>query len=470
MRKRGLSPLPVTEEIRAPNPLRRDASLYHLPPDASHGQWNLLRVGREFDSSTGNLTESMIDRLNEWASREESFRGWKLRGEGWDRVPKEILLLDGSPSRLPLSGETARVIEAFLADHELEIPVQVVNRRDAIFERVAQDPHGTLILSQTAQRSLYDAHLAEALERRGVVVVPGPLTAPGGPLSNKKTTYEMLEGIPPHGGNGPAGLSHRLTARYQAVETNGNGAARTAEAILTTAASLSRKWGASTFFVKPQEGGGGRGCFRMDVLPGGFALPDLSRLGIPAEEVHPIPLPLDPGNRNHVRALAWVASRFSASSATSRAYLHNNRLQSSPKGAAATALLTRLLRESRPLLSGELLRQAEPFLEAREKLARAIENYEQLFGVPYQPLICESIDFGLFSLRAHMRLGRGGPVRVPQRGKTDFPLTQAPLDDFLEARESAAADEQNIRRVERHRLPLGMFPAALKRNIGFCAF
>lgn len=390
----------------ARGPLRRDPSLYRLSPDASGGEWDLVRVSREFDGSAGNLTEELIERMNGWAAREEAFADLRLRKWGWRRLPGEILLLDGSPSRMPLTPETARAAAAWLAERGAAIPVQVLNRREALLARVARSPRETLVLSQAAQRSLYDSHLAEALIERGVVVVPGPVTAPGGPLSNKKTTYELLNGHP----QGSNGHLARLAARYHTIGVDGEGPAAAARAILKEAQRLARKWDETVFFVKPQEGGGGRGAFRLDVFPDGFSLPDLSRLGIPPERSCPLPLPLDAADRSHLRALAFVADRFAASPATARAYLDGSPLPSLRKGGARAAHLGGLLRRCRPRLVEGLRAAAEPFPKAQRRLARAIENYEDLFEVRYQPLLCEWIDFGLFSLRVHLRMSRSGPL------------------------------------------------------------
>ncbi|MBI3128184.1 MAG: hypothetical protein HYZ11_11315 [Candidatus Tectomicrobia bacterium] len=391
----------------AREPIRRDPSLYRLSPDASDGQWDLLRVSREFDFSPGNLTEELIERVNGWAAREEALSGLRLRKEGWRRLPAEILLLDGSPSRMPLAAETERVAAAWLAARGAEVTTHVVSRREALLARAARSPRDTLVLSQAAQRSLYDNHLAEALIERGVVVVPGPLTAPGGPLSNKKTTYELLNGGAGPGANGHSGP---LAARYQTIEVDGDGPAAVARAILEQAWRLSGEWNTQTLFVKPQEGGGGRGAFRIDVFPEGFSLPDLSRLGVPPERTCPVPLPLDPGDRAHLKALAFVANRFAASPATARAYLDRSALPSLRRGGARTAYLGNLLRRCPPILIEGLRGAAEPFGKAQRRLARAIGNYEDLFEVRYQPLLCEWIDFGLFSLRVHLRMSRSGPL------------------------------------------------------------
>jgi hypothetical protein len=399
---------PISSATASPGtgiPLKRDDSLYRLTQDASDGIWDLFRVSREFDSTTGNLTEELIGRLNDWAraSRNFSDMGLKL-DEHAGPLPREILLLDGSPNRLPLSAETARIISAHLEGQGLSIPIHVINRRDALMARVTRAPRETLVLSQTAQRSLYDARLSEVLVSMGAIVVPGPLTAPGGPLSNKERTYDFL------GGEGHEnGIEHtekteprRLTARYRAISVDGRVAVATADAILDTAAQLREKWGNTTFFVKPQQGGGGIGCFRIDVHPKGYSLPDLSRLGIVSERLNPMPLSLDPGNRDHVRALAWLAGRYSESPATTRAYLHNGDLMQGK--------IANLMKISRPILEENLRSSIEPKAQARERLAHAIENYQQLFGQAYHPLICDWIDFGLYSVRVHIRLGRGGPV------------------------------------------------------------
>lgn len=399
---------PISSATASPGagiPLQRDDSLYRLTQDASAGVWDLFRVSREFDSETGDLTEELISRLNNWVRASGAFPDMGLKiHEHSGPFPRDILLLDGSPNRLPLSAETARIISAYLEGQGLSIPIHVINKRDDLMARVTRAPRQTLVLSQTAQRSLYDARLSEVLVGMGAIVVPGPLTAPGGPLSNKEKTYEFLSGEGSANGSDYAGKTapRRLTARYRAVSVDGRVAVATADAILETAAQLREKWGNTTFFVKPQQGGGGIGCFRIDVHPEGFALPDLSRLGIASERLNPMPLSLDPGNRNHVRALVWLAGRYAESPATTRAYLHN--------GDLTQGKIAKLMESSRPILAENLRRSIEPKTRVRERLAHAIENYQQLFGRAYHPLICDWIDFGLYSVRVHIRLGRNGPV------------------------------------------------------------
>ncbi|MBT5948227.1 MAG: hypothetical protein HOG94_11190, partial [Nitrospinaceae bacterium] len=363
------------------------------------------RVSQEFDSETGNLTEDIIGHLNDWARTSEAFSdmGLKTQEPGGPQ-PREILLLDGSPNRLPLSAETARIINAHLTAQGLSIPIHVINRRDELMARVARAPRQTLVLSQTAQRSLYNARLAEVLVGMGAIVAPGPLTAPGGPLSNKEKTYEFLGGEEPTKGSEQAIKDEpkRMTARYRAVSVDGRVAVATADAILDTADQLREKWDNTTFFVKPQRGGGGIGCFRIGVHPEGYSLPDLSRLGIASERLNPMSLSLDPGNLVHVRALAWLAGRYAKSPATTRAYLHN--------GDLTQGNLAKLMESSLPILEENLKRSIEPKSRVRERLAQAIENYQQLFGQAYHPLICDWIDFGLYSVRVHIRLTRSGPV------------------------------------------------------------
>ncbi len=389
-------------------PIKREPSLYHLTPDASGGTWDLLRVAREFDSSDGDLNESLIENLNRWASREPRFAELRiLDGSQPDRLPKEILLLDGSPSRLPLTMETARVVQAHLNQMGLSIPVRVLNRREELLARAAQAPEELLVISQTAQRSLYDANLAKVLEERGIVVVPGPLTAPGGPLSNKRTTYELLNGNGADGKHSETDARvHRLTADYQAVEIDGGKPADTAADILDCASTLSRKWGARTFFVKPQEGGGGRGCFRLDIYSNGFGLPDLSRLGVAMDNAIPLPLSIDPEKDEHIQAMDWLVHRFLASPATSKAYIKTRKVE----GGASPGVLRQMIENCTPRLESELRESSRTREDTVRLLANAIENYEQVFNVRYQPLVCNWIDFGLFGVRVHLRLGREGPV------------------------------------------------------------
>ena len=394
---------------RANHPLiAREPSLYHLTPDASGGVWDLNRLSREFDSPAGDLNETLIESLNQWASREPRFADFRVvKDSSPVRLPGEILLLDGSPSRLPLTMETARVMRAHLNQLGLSIPVRVLNRREELLARAAKAPRELLVISQTAQRSLYDATLAKVLESRGIVVVPGPLTAPGGPLSNKKTTYELLNGNGADAKNLHLdGSGRHLTAGYEVVESNGGRPADTAAAILDKASALSKKWGATTFFVKPQEGGGGRGCFRLDVYPNGFGLPDLSRLGVATRHAAPQPLSIDAENHDHLRAMGWLVHRFQASPATSKAYIKTRMVG----GGAPPDVLGQMLRNCAPRLESELRESARSREESLRLLSSAIENYEQVFDARYLPLICNWIDFGLFSVRVHLRLSREGMV------------------------------------------------------------
>ena len=388
--------------------IAREPSLYNLTPDASGGVWDLYRVSQEFDSDLGDLNDTLIENLNHWASREPRFADLRITEDASPiRRPGEILLLDGSPSRLPLTMETARVMRAHLKQLGLSIPVRVLNRREELLARAAKAPKELLVISQTAQKSLYDATLAKVLESRGIVVAPGPLTAPGGPLSNKKTTYELLNGNGADTGNSKTdGRGRHLTAGYEAVELNGGRPADTATAILDRASALSRKWDATTFFIKPQEGGGGRGCFRLDVYPNGFGLPDLSKLGVAADSATPLPLSLDAENPNHLRAMDWLVHRFQASPATSKAYIKTQRVG----GDAPPDGLGQMLRNCTPRLESQLRESSLSREDSIRLLADAIENYEQVFDARYLPLICNWIDFGLFSVRVHLRLSREGPV------------------------------------------------------------
>ena len=388
--------------------IAREPSLYDLTPDASGGIWDLRRVSQEFDSPDGDLNETLIENLNHRASREPRFADLRILEHAPPaRRPGEILLLDGSPSRLPLTMETARVMRAHLKQLGLSIPVRVMNRREELLARAARAPKQLLVISQTAQRSLYDATLAKVLEERGIVVAPGSITAPGGPLSNKKTTYELLNGNGESAQNpGSDGHGNRLTAGYEVVELNGGRPADTAAAILDSAAALSQKWGAGTFFVKPQEGGGGRGCFRLDVYSDGFGLPDLSRLGVAVDHATPLPLSLDAENPNHLQAMRWLVHRFEASPATLKAYIKTHRVGDG----ASPDDLEEMLRNCTPRLESELRESSRSRLDSIRLLASAIENYEQVFDARYMPLICNWIDFGLFSVRVHLRLSREGPV------------------------------------------------------------
>src|ERR1700722_10942149 len=54
--------------------------------------------------------------------------------------------------------------------------------------------------------------------------------------------------------------------------------------------------------------------------------------------------------------------------------------------------------------------------------------------------------------------------------KTERMAAGALLDNFLQANESASADEQDVRRVNRGKFLVGMLAAALRRHVGDSAF
>ena len=77
-----------------------------------------------------------------------------------------------------------------------------------------------------------------------------------------------------------------------------------------------------------------------------------------------------------------------------------------------------MLRNCAPRLESELRESARSRGDSIRLLSSAIENYEQVFDARYLPLICNWIDFGLFSVRVHLRLSREGMV-------VETPLRQA---------------------------------------------
>jgi hypothetical protein len=172
---------------------------------------------------------------------------------------------------------------------------------------------------------------------------------------------------------------------------------------------LEKEIGENTFFVKPHEGGGGLGGFRITKTQKGYIIPDLSKVSGDLAEIHPTFLDLDVTNEAKVRELLWIYRLFSSNEKMTSNYILLDLPIEGADDATAIKVLKNYLQgcaEKREHKLASILITPD---EARKKLVSAIKIFEKKFNRRYIPLVNEHIDFGLWGLRAHYRLSHKGP-------------------------------------------------------------
>ena len=152
----------------------------------------------------------------------------------------------------------------------------------------------TLLISQCVDKEVYNVNLAAELESKGVVLVPGKATAPGSVFSDKDSTYRLLS---------ENGSDWQEVARYRKVDVDGKTTAQVVDNIFEFLDELKRETGERTFFVKPREGGGGLGGFRITITDNGYIIPDLSKVTGCAKEIHPTFIDFDTSGQRQIAGI-----------------------------------------------------------------------------------------------------------------------------------------------------------------------
>jgi len=356
-----------------------------------------------FDGKEGDFNAKLIDSFNEYIKNED-----KLSRSCLDRYafpekifPKKIVIINASHDKLPTSYETARIFEEYLKVKGQSIQAKVVNTSGELMDELKTFSDETLVVSQCVDKKVYNTDLAERFETEGIVVVPGKSTAPGGVFSDKDTTYQLLS----KGGN-----EWSEVARYIKVSEDGKEIKHVADEILAAIDVLERNTGKSTFFVKPHEGGGGLGGFRITKMNEKYVIPDLSKVSGEEGEIHPTFIDFDVDNEAKLRELLWVYKLFAADKEMSLNYLKVKLPVLDVPMPEALEVLKKYLVDSKEKQKIKLKKIAISKNKARRLLTDAITLFETKFNRRYVPLVNEHIDFGLWGLRAHYRLSRRGPV------------------------------------------------------------
>jgi hypothetical protein len=379
----------------------RCAELYRLGYDGPVREAPFFRHSHQgFDGAPGELGDDLMRRFNARAAEDPRLNRWALELPAPGARPRTLALIDASNDRLPTGPESWRVLADLVTRDGLPARVLLVNTREELLAAVADDPGSCLVFSECVDARAYDLALLGELEARGVVVIPGAVTAPGSIFTDKGATYDMLA---------RAGYADKV-ARYQRVPPDGRDVDQVVAALLEAAEAQQGPWGTSRFFVKPVTGGSGVGGFRLEITPRGFFIPDLSKVTGEIEERHPLPMELPPDNEARVAELVWIIRMFESDPYYRAEYVHVD---------LATLRARHGVRDDHEALRRHLVdceaRQHERALshslshdECHARLAAAIARYEAHFGKRYDPLLNEHIDFGAWGLRAHYRLSARG--------------------------------------------------------------
>ena len=356
-----------------------------------------------FDGPYGDLNDSLLESFNETAQKDERYRDLALQKQTINHVPRSVVIINASHDDLPTSYETAHVFQSVAERSGYAMAITVVNTREALLNAVEKSGRDCLVFSQCVDKKVYDVAFAKELRSKGIACVPGEVTAPGSVFSDKGNTYKLLS------------ENHTmwdLVARYRKIEIDGKNTEEVSRAIISAVDSFSKNENITSFYVKPTEGGGGLGGFRITAFDGGYLIPDLSKVTGLAHDVHPTFIDFEYTNRDKMRELVWIYELFSSDEKLRKAYILKE-IDGMQKTASQDDKITAMAQYIEN--SGELRHSKRKSMvltreEACHKLAAAIDLFEKKIKRRYVPLVNEHIDFGTWGLRAHFRLSQEGPV------------------------------------------------------------
>lgn len=335
----------------------------------------LLQSAYLFDSQENEYSISLIDKFNNWIQAHPDLSDYRLTVSSTQIIPKQVIWIDASQDNLPATRESCRIIGNGT----------VVNKREELLKQLEEHPSETLLLSHCVKKECYDVELSRNIEKNGSISSPGPITAPGSLFSDKKKTYEMLSFNR---------TNWDLVAKFFYIHPDGKNPHDISREIIDTVESDTET---DSFFIKPTEGGGGLGGFRLlKISKNGktfYIIPDLSKLSGEFENPHIVNLTVDPDNGDVINELWWLYSRFRSIDYLKKNYI-NTELDDKE---SLSRLLT--LKTYKNILDKET---------AISRLTDAIEKFEKKFNRKYIPLVSHYVDFGTWGLRAHYRLTSRG--------------------------------------------------------------
>ncbi|MFC2061334.1 hypothetical protein ACFLUV_02370 [Elusimicrobiota bacterium] len=335
----------------------------------------LLDSTQAFDGKENRYCRKLADSFNTWLIRQPDFSDFKLKSFDIKEKPDKVIWVDASSDKLPATRESCRVIGNGT----------VVNNRDELLKELNEFPSSTLVLSQCVKKECYDHSISLEIEKMGSVPSPGPVTAPGSLLSDKLKTYDFLS---------KREKKESLVAKYYGISPGEKSSRETALEILDI---IDKDDSQDSFFVKPTEGGGGLGGFRLLKVKNndgyGYVIPDLSKLSGDIGNPHPVPLTVNADNPAVIEELWWLYNRFASIDVLRKNYIN---IELKNKG------------KLKDLLKMKQHKKIYNRQDAIDRLTGAIDKFELKFNRKYHPIVCHYIDFGTWGLRAHYRLTAKG--------------------------------------------------------------
>ncbi|MBU0571895.1 MAG: hypothetical protein KJ995_06570 [Candidatus Omnitrophica bacterium] len=354
-----------------------------------------------FDGPEGDFNAELIDLFNVFLQKKKNFSKFYLKPfTAHSLFPKKIVVINASHDDLPTSYETARVFEKFLFEKKCKIDICVVNTREELMGEVAREPGKTLVVSQCVDKKVYNVGVAEDFESMGVVIVPGKMTAPGSVFSDKDSTYRLLSA---------GGKRWDSVARYRKVSDEGGDIENIGRDIIDAIDDLAVETGDDVFFVKPHEGGGGLGGFRISKKGDEYMIPDLSKVSGDDSVIHPTFIDIDVNDTAKLRELLWIYRLFSTDEKMKTNYLLTRLPLKNAGKKEALQILKEYLKSCEEKKERKLEAMRLSRVAAEAKLTAAIKIFEKKFKRRYVALVNEHIDFGTWGLRAHYRLSEKGP-------------------------------------------------------------
>ena len=354
-----------------------------------------------FDGENGDYNNFLINEFNQYIESKEELNKIRLDySEGMRKqYPKKIVIINASHDDLPTSYETARVFEEYILKNKLSINVSVVNSHESLIEKINEDDE-TIIVSQCVDKKVYNIELAKELKKKGVVAIPGEITAPGSVFSDKDSTYKLLS---------DDGKDWGEVARYEKVSVENKEVHQVVCEIFDAVDKLSGELGDNVFFVKPHEGGGGLGGFRITKTVDGYIIPDLSKVTGDSSEIHPTFVDIDTEDKTKLVELLWIYRLFAKNDAMKKNYIKVDLKIDDLDDETAINILKKYIVDSEEHRHKKLSEMVLSKEEAQKKVSDAIKIFEKKFNKRYTPLVNEHIDFGMWGLRAHYRLTKNGP-------------------------------------------------------------
>jgi len=350
-----------------------------------------------FDGDEGELTRRLIDEFNDNIKKESATKNYNLANEPVKIVPKKVIIINASFDKLPTSYETKRVFKHVSGKNRYDIDIVVVNTKEELMDQIDEFPDETLIISQCVDKKVYNLDLAKDFYNKNIVVIPGEFTAPGSIFSDKDKTYKLLS---------DEGNRWDMVARYKRIVVDDKNVRSTVDEILNIADEFESKFGIKQFFIKPTEGGGGLGGFRLIKTGTKYIIPDLSKVTGQVSNIKPVYVDIDLRNVYKIKELFWIYNLFKTDKKLAKAYINidikgNNRKEEFSN-------FKKYLDSSRSKQNQKLHKLGSNRDDTKKTLVLAIEKFEEKFNRRYIPLVNEHIDFGTWGLRAHFRLTQQG--------------------------------------------------------------